>query len=413
MRGYPCLALVIVACGEAPAVDELRIDGVVPDYAPLVGGTLITLSGAGFDAETRVLVDGRESPLVHALGTTHVELVVPPGARPGTAEIVVFERGGAAIARDMFHYSTPPLIANVSPADVVADSSTTVVTVTGAGFAAEGAGEPTLVLDGERLEEVTVVDDATLTFTAPGGRAFSRPALQVTNLRGKATESRAFRYTPSVNPGLLAFTRWGSNFAVFYDLVTHATVPIPVVNPAAPRMRTAFRDEQGTYWGIDTGSRMGRIDLETQTLVAASNVDRIPAIARAGAELYGIRRWDNAIGRLDRTTGQFTSLSQTPLSCCGSFAIAHDGTTLWVTARGSGFTTVTLSTFDPETGTTGTPLSLTGGPPGFRVEDMRFSGGDLYGTGLSSIVRIDPVTGVVTVLATPISERFTALELFP
>lgn len=411
-RGRIVIALVaITACGDAPpGPGPLHIAGAEPAYAPLVGGTLIRLHGTGFGGDTRVLIDGRESPLVRAIDTTTVELVVPPGAQPGEAEVVAFEDTGTSTARDIFRYSDGPVITSVSP-DRIAGPTGGEVIVHGSGFLDEAAGEPTLILDGQAVMEVTVVDDTTLRFVAPAGQVFRRPDLELVNLRGRAQRASAFRYAPGDNGGLLMFTRWGTSFAMFYDPLTNARVAIPAL-PGGTRLRSVFRDELGDYWGVDIGNRLGRLDLETQTLVSpiAMN-ERVPATTLVDSALLGIRRsFPYAIGTIDRASGVFVAATTVSLQCCGSFAIAHDGTKLWFTQREANFQGVVLNTYDVATSTFGTPVTLTGGPAGFRVEEMRFYNGVLYAVGLSTLMRIDPSTGAVTQLTTPIAERFTALE---
>jgi hypothetical protein len=407
------LVLVTTACGEGPAgVAALRVDRAEPDHGPLVGGTLISLHGNGFGADTRVLIGGREAPLVRALGTTNVELVIPPGEQPGDTEVVAFDDNGARSIRGIFHYSDGPTITNVSPARVVGTSTQTTITVTGTGFADEEAGEPTVLLDGELVFEVTIVNDTTLTFVAPQGRTFAQPDLELLNVRGRAQKVDAIRYTPSANPGLLMFARYGSSFAVFYDPIADTLLPIPAISSAQQRMRTVFRDELGEYWGIDTSQRIGRLDLETQSLIAPVAAERSAATTLIGTQLYGIRRSAaNQIGLVDRASGVFHSAIGPSLQCCGSFGIAHDGTTMWFTQRAPDFVGVVINSIDVATGTVGTPVTLTGGAPGFRIEELRFWNGSLYAiTGSPDLVRIDPQTGVVTPVKTnPSPERLVGL----
>jgi len=411
MRGLVVIVL-LAACGdEPPGRAALRIDHAEPDYAPLVGGTLIHVHGAGFDVNSRVLVGGRESVFVHAISTTELEVLVPPGTGPGDSELVAFDDNTATTARGVFHYSSKPTITDVSPARVVASTSNAFITVMGTGFLDEGAGTPQVVLDGVLVPEVTVVDDTTLTFTAPNGVIFSTPDLVLVNQRGQTTHADAFQYMPSESPGLLLFTRFGASFAVFYDPVANTQLLIPAL-PSASRLRTVFRDEIGDYWGIDVSNRIGRIDLATQTLVdPVFMFDRIPSSVRVGPTLYGIRRTGtNTIGTIDRNVGTFTSLSATALLCCGSFGLAHDGTTLWFTSRASDFVSILLNTFDTQTNTAGTPITLTGQPSGFRIEEMRYYNGELYAIGGSQLFRIDRQTGAVTAITTVITDRYTALE---
>lgn len=414
MRLLSVVLVSLVACGSDPAVGTLRVERATPDYGPLGGGTVIALHGAGFGAGDRVLIGGREAPLVRALDDTQLELVIPPGEQPGDVEVVVFGDTGSITARGIFRYSTPPSITAVSPADVVGSSSDTLVTVTGTGFTDEGAGELYVLVDGQPVAEPVVTSDTTMTFVAPPGRVFGRPDLEIVNVRGRTVAPNAFRYTPGPRPGLLLFPRWGGSFAVFYDPVANTTVPIPPRSPSPPRFTSVVRDADGQYWAVDVSNRIGRLDLDTQTLVAPILLNtRIPALARAGDDIVGLARyWGNGgrFGTVDVASGTFAPVGTTPLFCCGSYGIASDGSTVWFTAR-QDWTTVYINTVDRTTGAVGTPVTLAGGN-GFRVEELRAWNGTLYATvATGKLVTIDPETGAVTELLTGF-ERYTALEPF-
>jgi hypothetical protein len=406
--------LVLCACGEA-ATRPIDIERVTPEHGPLVGGTRVTVQGSGFSASARVLVDGREPRFALVLDDTRIEVIVPPGERAGDAEVVVFDTFGSTSARGVFRYSTPPTIDSVAPADVVAASASTIITVHGSGFLDEDAGNLLLAVGGQIVEGVTIESDTSLTFAAPTGRAFAQPQLELVNARGRASLLRAFRYTPGVRPGLLLFSRYGASFAVFYDPVDHTTTAIPAL-PGASRVTSVIRESDGTYWAVDRNGRFGRLDLETQTLTNAIQISRrMPAIVRVGDGVFGLSGRNGGtgatFGTLDTNTGAFTQLGTTSLFCCGAYGVAFDGTTVWFTAR-QDWTTTYLSTIDPMTGVMGTPVALAGGA-GFHVEELRAWGGTLYATSAAGVlVQIDSATGAVTPLTQPTNERYSALEAF-
>jgi hypothetical protein len=414
MRAVAIIAIALAACGSEGAVRHVDVERATPDYGPLVGGTVIALHGSGFGSSVRVLIGGREAPLVSVVDDAQLEVVIPPGEQPGDAEVVVFDASGFDSARGIFHYSTAPSITTVSPANLYWAATDTVVTVTGSGFLDEGASELQLLVGRQPIPDVTIESDTTLTFVAPPGRPFARPTLELVNTRGHGVLPHAFRYTPGVRPGLLLFPRWGGSFAVFYDPVDHTTLPISALSGSVPRVRTVMRDDAGEYLAIDIYNQIGRLDLDTQTLTAVvPAVQRTPAIARVGDQVLGIVRYlggGGRIGTLDLTTGAFSPVGTTSLFCCGSYGIAFDGSTVWFTARQDA-TNVYLNTFDPATGTVGTPTILAGGP-GFRVEELRAWNGTLYATSTAgTLVSLDPGTGAVTTLTTP-AERYSALDVF-
>ncbi|MBL0216051.1 MAG: IPT/TIG domain-containing protein [Myxococcales bacterium] len=400
------LVPLLAGCGDGSTAP--RLDGATPAYGPLIGGTRIVLAGAGFDDDARVLIGGREAPLAHAIDDATLEVVIPPSDRPGDAEVVVLGRAGTATAGHLFHYSAPPVIDAVTPDEVVASSSSTRMTVTGAGFVDDGAGEVRILVDGVLAADVEVESDTRLTFAAPPGIPLVRPDVAVVDQRGTGTRPRGFRYRPSGRGGMLLFGRFGEAFATFFDPLDGTTLQIPRA-PTAAIFSAIVVDDRGDYWGVDRSRSFGRIDMRTQTLEAPVALGvLLPAMVRVGDQLYAIDRLSRRIGRLDRATGVFTPLGTTVLTCCGSYGLAFDGVTLWFTQRSA--TGTAINSIDPVTGAVGTPVELTG-VPGLHIEEMRWRGGVLYASNTNAtLVTIDPSTGAVTTLPVVV-ERANAMEI--
>ena len=407
MRGA---LLLLAACG-ASAEPPLRIDAVEPAYGPLAGGTRVVVTGERFAdgaGSTRVLIGGREAPLANAIDDATLEVIIPPGDQPGDTELVVFNRYGTAVSSSVFHYAATPTIASVAPANVLYNAPATTITVTGTGFLDDGAGEPMVLVGGIPALDVEVTSDSELTFTAGTGRALDRPRVEVVNARGIAAKDRAFRYRPSMRSGLLLFTLTGQYFAVFFDPVDKSTVLIPRVGPFVA-LSSIIVDETGEYWGTErSNGRLGRLDLGTQRFEQPISIGvRMPAMARVGGMQYGFDRWTLRFGRFG-IDGTWQEIGDTLAPCCGGYGIAHDGTTLYFTSRTGADRFI--NTIDPATGAVGTPVKLAGATS-LHIEDMRFLGGKLYAASRDgTIVEIDPVTGVVTTVATTF--RANAMEIF-
>ncbi len=403
-----CAACALAGCGEAPGGPTIA--AATPPHAPLVGGTRVTLTGSGFVAPDRVLIAGREAPLVATVDDETLELLVPPGEQPGDAEVVVLNANGNAQATGLFHYSAPPQITGVSPDRVLWTAGAT-LTVTGSGFLDEDAGDVQVALDGALVADVVVRDDTTLTFVAPPGRALDEPDLELVDRRGRATRPRSFRYTPSTGPGLLLFPHFG-NFAVFYDPAGNTSITIPWAVSPVVRLTAVVRDERGDYWGADRNRNFGRIDLKTQRIAAPlPTVGWHPTMVRVGAELITVDRSTLQLGRFDPFTATFTPLGDpSAVPCCGSYGLAHDGTTVYLAARDGDI--VSLYTVDVATGALGAPVPITG-LPFVHVEDLRFFAGTLYASNRNGqLLSIDPTTGAATVL--PIAPgRISAIEVYP
>jgi hypothetical protein len=406
-------ALAAAACAAGAGCADPAppaIVAAVPDFGPLVGGTRIELVVDGFPAGVpfRAFVGGRAAPLALALDAAAVEIVIPPGERPGDAEILLVAGTASATASGVFHYSTPPTIDAVTPATVVATSTTTEVTVTGTGFFAEGAGEVVVLVDGVPVADVRVAGDTALAFTAPPGRALASAQVRVLDQRGTAVRERAYRYVPSDRPGLLLFNAFGPDFATYYDPAAGTTVPIPRVGPWT-RFTAVVRDDRGEYWAFERSGRFGRLDLHTQDLLAPVWTGIvIPALVQVGGAYLGIDRWSLRFGTLDPATGAFSPLGTELAPCCGSFGIAANGPSVVFTARVAGVPSI--STLDPITGAVGTAIPIIAWP-GFQVEDLRYFADTLYAVSRDgTLAAIDPSTGIATSLASP--GRFTAIEVF-
>lgn len=414
MRPLVLSLVVLVACRAPDAVDGPVVASVEPPYAPLAGGSEVRMRGAGFVANdagaNRVFIDGREAPLVRTLDDAELAVVVPPGDLPGDVEIVVLNRNGNTSARGVLRYSTPPTVASASPARVLASSATTRVTLSGTGFLDEAAGNVEVLVDGQRVFDVTVVSDTELSFTAPRGRALVRPVVTVIDARGSATLGRGFQYAPSERDGLLLFPSFTPSFAMFVDPITLEVIDIPRDGNAATRYSAVTRDERGDYWGIDRFTRSyGRIDMHTHALENARFLNTIlPAAIRVGDELLGVDRITRQIVRVDPTTGVFEPLSET-FGCCGSFGIADLGGTIYVTYRQVGIPVI--ASFDRATGTFGAPVTLTG-VTNLHIEEMRAFDGVLYAsTNIGQLMTIEPITGTVTALPV-FPGRAHAMEVF-
>ncbi|MDX2088682.1 MAG: IPT/TIG domain-containing protein [Kofleriaceae bacterium] len=413
MRCAALVTLGLVAC-SSPEAPGLELRGALPDYGPLAGGTVIVLDGEGLRDATRVWIGGREAPFLRALDDTTLEVVIPPGARPGDAEVVVFGRSSTTTAQGLFRYSAPPTLTGVSPADVLFSSTTTELTITGTGFLDDGAGRVHVLIDGALQPSVRVISDSQLVITAPPGVPLVRPDIEVIDDRGTATLTRAYRYRPSLRSGLLLFPAAGDALANFYDPVDHSLTTIPIVTPLPWRLTAVVPGPGGDFWGLDRARRFGRIDTKTTTLEAPRQLaNLLPTITRAGDAYYAIDRIAQRIGRFDPDTGVFTPIGTNQIPCCGSFGLASDGTTLYFTSRRflpAGGTQVTINTFDPTSGGLGTPVVVQG--PTLHVEEMRFFNGTLYASSRdSTLVTIDPATGTVQAVSIP-PATYKAMEVF-
>jgi hypothetical protein len=169
------------------------------------------------------------------------------------------------------------------------------------------------------------------------------------------------------------------------------------------------RDERGEYWGADRARRIGPIDWRTQRLATASPLQTwLPALVRVGTQYIGVNRQTLRLGSVDLASGGFSQIGTAGLTCCGSYGLAYDGTTLYYVE--SPFNGPIIAPIDPITGVPGASVPITA-PVGFHVEDMRFFRGVLYVASRDGVLyTLDPVTGQATARAA--LGRFNAIEVF-
>jgi hypothetical protein len=408
-RAWSVIAIA-AACGgnEAPIV---AIDRVTPPYAPLAGGTRVSIEGVGFDhPPNRVIVAGVAAPVAYAASDARLDFVVPAGERPGDAELFVANELGNVTAVGVFRYSEPPSITGVVPDRIVATALPATITLVGRGFADEAAGRVQVLLDGVPLDaaDFTVASDSELRFTAKAGPALARPSIELINDRGSARLERGHRVVPG-DRGLLLFPASNQSFAVFVDPMNPSLVMVPHQSPFTTRFSTVAIDESGDLVGIDRQRRLiGRIDLRTHQLVdPVAIMFWLPTMVRAHGVYYAIDRASLRFGIVDPASGTFTPVGTSQVPCCGSYGLAFDGATMYVVSRGGG---LTIATIDLATGAFGSGVTLTA-PASFHVEEMRFLDGTLYATSRDgTVATIDPVTGTVTVLPITVG-RALAMEV--
>lgn len=410
------LALATASCGGGTVdsldggLDTPTVAAVTPEFGPLSGGTRVVITGSGFlhgaAPPNRVLVGGVEASGGGVIDDRTLEIVLPPSATPGDAEIVVFNRNGRGSATGVFHYSEPPTITDVTPsfADIEGGD---MITIHGTGFIDEAAGPVTVLMNGERVYDVEVPNDGTLIFPAPAGEILSRPDIQLENARGEAAQVDAFQYVVNGSTaGLLVFPSIATDtFAWFIDTVGSVSHEIPNATgiPNPPAYKAAARNAAGVWVVNRNDNTLNRLDIEAQTTTrVGTTAGSVPSMAFRGDTLLVFRRC-NTFGTLDTTNGTFTQISTTLNTCQGALAVDSGGTLYAVTTNSTA-----LVTLDPTTGALGTPVAFTPAIAPFHVSGMTFHAGVLYATLTNSntqsskLVTINPATAaVVDVLSFP------------
>jgi hypothetical protein len=89
----------------APSGSTCSITDVTPNVGPVRGGTMVTILGSGFDAETGVLFGNRQAASVVFVSSTQIYAETPLGDAPGLVDVVVAPGGSApCVLVDGFEY---------------------------------------------------------------------------------------------------------------------------------------------------------------------------------------------------------------------------------------------------------------------------------------------------------------------
>ena len=173
------------------------LSSLVPELGPRSGGSLVTLHGSGFResgaGETTVLFGGTAALEVSVVDDGTLTCRTPAKASDASVDVELFNANGRALLGQSFRFVTAPTLAALEPAAGPARGGTP-VTLRGAGFLAAGAGTTTVRFASASAADVRVLDDATLTCSAPRGLPGTRADVRLSNPNGSARLAGAYRY---------------------------------------------------------------------------------------------------------------------------------------------------------------------------------------------------------------------------
>ncbi len=173
------------------------VTSVSPTSGYTSGGTLITLTGTGFQANATVTVGGVLANSITVVSSTSITCRTPAGtAGPKTVRVINTDAQWGELA-SAFTYVPPPVLTAISPT-AGTSAGGTLVTLTGSAFTA-GA---TVTIGGTLLTGVSVPNSTTITGTT-GAHAIGPATIVVTNPDGQSS-SLLNGYTYSTTPTVTA-----------------------------------------------------------------------------------------------------------------------------------------------------------------------------------------------------------------
>ncbi|HKS24192.1 MAG TPA: IPT/TIG domain-containing protein [Thermoanaerobaculia bacterium] len=150
------------------------INAVSPATGPTSGGTVFTISGAGFAAGATVTVGGRAAGQVNVVNSTTITALSPFGLTSEQAglpqDVVVTNPDGTRITKTgAFLYTIPPLSVSTVSAQRGLPAGGNDVTISGAGFNA--AVVSTVTFGGTAATNIRIINPITMIVTAPAHAA--------------------------------------------------------------------------------------------------------------------------------------------------------------------------------------------------------------------------------------------------
>ena len=172
------------------------VSSVSPTVGSSAGGTVVSISGAGFAAPATVTFGGVPATSVTVVSPNLITATTPPGT-VGTVGVLVSNPSGAVggLISGFTYELAWPRVTSVSPSTGALTGGTT-LTITGSGFA-PGA---TVTIGGQAAATVSAVTPTQITVTTPAGPPGNATVL-VTNPGGAISGlATAFQYSSTPQP---------------------------------------------------------------------------------------------------------------------------------------------------------------------------------------------------------------------
>lgn len=174
------------------------ITGVVPNGGSSLGGTSITMTGTGFQADdagtNEVLIGGVPATDVVVVADGQITFTSPPGVPATLVGVAVSNENGGASLSDSFTIHPLPSLTNVDPPTGSSDGGT-VLTLIGSGFFDFSPGVNTVLVGGAPATGVVVSSDTELQCSAPAGVEGATVDVEVSNANGSSTLAGAYTFT--------------------------------------------------------------------------------------------------------------------------------------------------------------------------------------------------------------------------
>jgi hypothetical protein len=418
------------------------ITSLSPTSGPLTGGTLLTISGAGFLGQLTVTVGGLPATSVQvSAGNTVVTCRTPAAPTSGAREVVVTsDTHGPATAAQRFSYTgPPPTISRISPTSGPNRGGTS-LTIDGAGF----QGGISVTVGGAAATSV-VVNPARTRITCrtpPFASTGAADVVVASDTVGTVTASGAFVYTSAPAPSIqsispasgpqaggTAMTITGTNFGG-PTIVTFGAASATGVTVNAARTQVTCTAPASPITGNVTVTVEAEQNGTATTFYTYNPPPTISTVTPASGPVFGSTPvtitgtfFEGSVGVtiggspatsivVDPTRTQVTFLTP-PAAATGARDVAVSSSTHGTVTRSGGFTYTanpapTISAVTPSSGPLegGTPIAIDGtnffSTVTVTIDGRACSGVqvDSLKTRITCLTPVSPSTGAKTVTVT-------------
>ncbi|MDO9036171.1 MAG: IPT/TIG domain-containing protein, partial [Methanoregula sp.] len=177
------------------------VTGITPTSGPLVGGTVVTITGTGFTGATSVMFGNNAGTSLIVNSATQITITSPAGAA-GTVDVTVTTLGGtsATSPADEFTYTITPLtITGITPGTGVAGTPVSITNLAGTGFLPGATvnltktGSSNITATSVSVDSSSTIITCMLPLPAPSATSAGHWNVVVTNSNGQsATLPNAF-----------------------------------------------------------------------------------------------------------------------------------------------------------------------------------------------------------------------------
>jgi hypothetical protein len=193
---------IISAADQFNYVTVPTVTSVSPTAGPLVGGTVVTITGTSFAGASTVYFGTIAATAIYVASSTQIQAVAPAESA-GMVDVTVVGAGGTSgvVATDHYTYAPIPVVTSVAPLGGPLAGGTT-VTIIGTGF----TGATVVDFGAVAATNVVVVSATKITASSPTATVTGPVDVTVTTPGGVSGTSVADLFTYQITPVVTAIT---------------------------------------------------------------------------------------------------------------------------------------------------------------------------------------------------------------